>query len=363
MRVWYLGYYLDWYPRNRVIRKGLEQAGAEVINLRIAFSRAFRPARIFSKSIARLFQRKKPDVIIIPEVDLESFPFAWMIARSLGALLVYDAFYSRWDALVRDELETNESSTEARITWLLEKFALERANLIFSDTLAHCDYIAELYDISREKFETVYIGADDQMFYPMPELEVKDHFLVHYNGFYHRLQGAPAIIESAHLLRDYPEIKFEMIGKRLSSSFQAVQEKYQQLNPPNITFEDTLPIEEMPRRMARASVCLGIFGRTGFGERVFPNKGFQALALAKPLITRESKGSKEVGEAGVHYLTVPAEDGKALAEAILFLKNNPEKRKEIARAGYQLYKERYAPEPIGKKLLSRLEQELKRKKK
>ena len=251
---------------------------------------------------------------------------------------------------------------EARIIWQMEKFALKKADLILSDTSAHCDYISELYQIPREKFETVYIGADDQMFYPMPELEVKEHFLVHYNGFYHRLQGAPAIIESAHLLRDYPEIKFEMIGKRHSSSFQAVQGKYQELKPPNIIFEDTLPIEKMPERMARASVCLGIFGKTGFGERVFPNKGFQALALAKPLITRESKGSQEVGEAGVHYLTVPAEDGEALAEAILFLKNHPEKRKEIAQAGYQLYKDKYAPKPIGKKLLSRLEQELKKKK-
>ena len=361
MRIWYLGYYLDWYPRNRVIRKGLKKAGAQVVEICVPFSRLQRGARILFKSLVERAKDAKPDVIIVPEVDLESFPFAWMVARSLGALLIYDAFYSRWDGLVRDELETSENSFEAKITWRLESFALKKADLVISDTSAHCDYISELYRVPREKFETVYIGADDEMFYPLPELEVKDHFLVHYNGFYHRLQGAPSIIESAHILQDDAQIKFEMIGKRKSSSFFEVKEKFEKLRPPNITFEDTLPIEKMPERMARASVCLGIFGKTGFGERVFPNKGFQALAMAKPLITRESKGSREVGEAGKHFITIPAEDGQALAEAIRFLKNNPQKRKEIAQAGYELYKEKYAPEPIGKRLLLRIEKELGKK--
>jgi len=350
MVVWYFGSYPEWYPRNRVIRKGLAKAGAEVVGINVPLPRLLRWPRLLAKAIGA----KKPEVIIVPEYDLESFPAAWMIARMLGAVLVYDAFYSRWDALVNDEREVSGSSAKARITWQVEKTALRNADLVLADTCAHADYIAELYQVSRAKFETVYIGAEEELFYPRLDQE-DDFFLVHYNGFYHRLQGTPAIIEAAHRLRSDPGIKFEMIGKRNSASFQEVMAKLAQYHPANLAFVDTLPIEEIPMRMAKASVCLGIFGKTGFGERVFPNKGFQTLAMEIALITRESKGSAEVGAAGEDFLAIAPEDGKALADAILFLKNHPEQRRQIARKGKALFERRFSPLLIGKALMARLE--------
>jgi len=360
MRVWYFGSYLDWYPRNRVIRKGLARAGAAVIAVNVPANKALRWPRLLLNAAKLLIQSKRPEVIIVPEVDLESFPMAWIVARVLAALLVYDAFYSRWDALVNDELEISAGSAKARITYLLEKFTLKTADLVLADTSAHADYIAQTYKLDRARFETVCIGADDELFHPLPGREEKE-FLVHYNGFYHRLQGVAAIIEAAAILKNEPGIKFEMIGKRASSAFKQVKEKVEKYKLTNVTFIDTLPIEQMPERMARASVCLGIFGKTGFGERVFPNKGFQTLAMGIPLITRESRGSSEVGVSGQHFLAVPAEDGEALADAILFLKNNPDKRRAIAAQGRELFDRRFAPLPIGKSLLARMERALKEK--
>lgn len=360
MRIWYFGYYLDWYPRNRVIRKGLEQAGAEVVPVRVPVDKILRWPRLSAKTLANLLGRKRPDVIIVPECDIESFPLAWVIARMTGALLVFDAFYSRWDALVNDEVEVAKDSSKARLTRRLEGFTVNRADLVLADTAAHAEYIAQIYQAPVEKFETVYIGADDGLFFPVPAAEEKT-FLVHYNGFYHRLQGAPSIIDAAHILRDEPGVRFEMIGKRASGAFKEVTERMEKYRPQNITFVDTLPIEQMPGRMAKAGVCLGIFGKTGFGERVFPNKGFQTLAMAIPLITRESKGTREVGVSGQHFLAVPPEDSAGLAQAILFLKNNPDRRKEIAAQGRKLFEQRFAPLPIGKLLLARIESQLKKR--
>ena len=360
MRIWYLGNYLDWYPRNRVIRKGLIKAGAELVEVKVPLDKITRGPRVLAKAVGSLLNSKKPDVIIVPECDIETFPFAWAVARTINALLVFDAFYSRWDALVNDEVEVSKDSAKARITWQLEKFAMNRADLVLADTSAHADFISGTFSAPREKFETVYIGADDELFFPVPGAEEKD-FLVHYNGFYHRLQGAPAIIDAAHILRDEPGLRFEMVGKRASGAFKEVTALVEKYQPRNITFVDTLPIEQMPGRMAKASVCMGIFGKTGFGERVFPNKGFQTLAMAIPLITRESKGSREVGINGQHFLTVPPEDGAELAKAILFLKNNPQKRKEIAESGKKLYDQRFAPLPTGKLLLARIQSMLERR--
>jgi len=355
MRIWYFGHYMEWYPRNRVIRKGLARAGAELIPAPAPANRILRWPGLMLKAAS--LAGKIPQAIIVPECDLESFPAAWVIGRGLGALVVYDAFYSRWDALVNDEAEIPRASLKARLTWRLEKFALKHSDLVLCDTAAHGEYIADTYGVGRDKFETVYVGADEELFHPRPVGE-DGEFLVHYHGFYHRLQGAPAIIEAAAILKGEPDLRFEMIGTRASPAFKEVMAKVEKHKPGNVTFVDTLPIDQIPGRMARASVCLGIFGKTGFGERVFPNKGFQTLAMGIALITRESRGSREVGNSGEHFLAIAPEDGKALAEAILLLKNDPARRKEIAAKGKQLYDQRFSPGAIGKLLLSRLEREL-----
>jgi hypothetical protein len=92
-------------------------------------------------------------VIIVPECDLESFPIAWMTARLLGAVLVYDAFYSRWDALVNDELEASKNSAKARLIRALETFTLRNADLVLADLDMEEAFRMRLHDprIRRER--------------------------------------------------------------------------------------------------------------------------------------------------------------------------------------------------------------------
>jgi len=53
---------------------------------------------------------------------------------------------------------------------------------------------------------------------------------------------------------------------------------------------------------------------------------------------------------------IPPNDPKALADAILLLSKNKKLRDQIARNGYELFKEKYCTKEIGKELLKVIEE-------
>jgi len=94
-----------------------------------------------------------------------------------------------------------------------------------------------------------------------------------------------------------------------------------------------------------AGCCLGIFGTTGKAQRVIPNKAFQAIACAAPLITADTTAARELLVDGESALLVPPGDASALAGAVRRLAADSDLRRRIAAAGRAAY-EREASEAV-----------------
>lgn len=72
--------------------------------------------------------------------------------------------------------------------------------------------------------------------------------------------------------------------------------------------------------------------------------------MSKPLITGDTLAIREIISDRQNALLCPLADSKALAGAILLLRDNRSLAENIADAGYQLYIQNFTPEVIGKQL-------------
>ena len=112
------------------------------------------------------------------------------------------------------------------------------------------------------------------------------------------------------------------------------------------------PICTAPRDARSASSA-----RSAKAARVIPNKAFQALATATPLITADTPAARELLEDGRDALLVPPGDPEALARAIRRVASEPALCSSIGARGRTTYAENASEEVLGHRwrvLLERL---------
>ena len=111
----------------------------------------------------------------------------------------------------------------------------------------------------------------------------------------------------------------------------------------------------LPALVARADICLGIFGGSDKAARVIPNKLFQALAMGKRVLTRSSPALDPLAEGfAERIVTIPPENAAALAEAVCDLVG----RREPANASLPIeLADILTPEAGVSRLITRLARE------
>lgn len=346
MKVCYFGIYNPKYSRNKVLIKGLEENGVEIIECQVDPKKKFKYWKLFKK------HRKvgNYDFMIVGFPGHTVMPLAKLICRKP---IIFDALVSLYDSNVFDRKNVSPHSLKALKYWLLDWFSCKLANVILLDTNEHINYFVKKYGINKEKFHCLYIGSDNEIMYPRPSNKNHSQFLVHFHGTYIPLQGIEYIIEAAKLL-EAQNIKFNLIGR--GQTQQEIINLSKKLNTRNVNFIDFLPQEELVKYIAQADVCLGIFGQTPKAKRVIPNKVYEAIAMKKSLITADTPAVREIFKNREHCLLCNIADSKDLAEKILELKNNPELRNQLAENGYKLYKEKLTPRILGQELKNILEE-------
>jgi glycosyltransferase involved in cell wall biosynthesis len=269
--------------------------------------------------------------------------------------IIFDAFYSLYDTMVRDRGLYADGSFMAQMLRLVDRWSVKCSDLALLDTDEHIKYFCSEFKLSPERFLSVPLGVDQDNFYPRPApaddgvLEVLNY------SSYIPLHGLDVILEAAALLRERNDIRFTLIGKgQLFPEMKALAEK---LKLENVNFIEWLSHKELVEKAARADVLLGIFGVTEKASRVIPYKAYEALALGRPLVTGDSPASRELLVDGVHCLLTPMGDAKSLAEKIMRLQQDPALRKKIAENGRKIFEEKCSWSSIGGSILEKLREQ------
>jgi len=342
MTICYFGDYDPGYARSRVLLKGLRENGVEILECH--------SDKKGLKLYWELYKKHKElngrcDVLIVAQ----SFHtrLVWLAKLLSDKKIAWDAFYSFYDKYVNESKAVSRYGIRAAYQWLRERLACGLADLILLDTDEHIKYFIQKFGVNRSKLKRVLAGADIGRENVRKEKE--GAFIILFYGNYSPLQGAEYIVRAAKILEGSSEIKFRLIGAGETSIEN--RKLAEALGVKNVEFLGRMPYDELVKEIARADVCLGVFGNTAKTQRVIPNKVYDAVALGRPVVTSDTPAIKELFEDRKNILLCRHADSQDLADKILELKSNAELRSKIAQGGYELFQRRATPKIIGANLL------------
>ena len=339
------------YSRNRIIKRGLRQNGVEVIECNVYSGPPPRAHLSSLKYVKKYIQLMEKHAKI--DYDLIVTGYSGQVVMPLAKFMtnkpiVLDALLGMYEMFIDHEPEASDSY-RAKTWYYLDVYSLGSSDLILTDTQVHISYFHKQFGIDRNKFRRVFVGSDDNVFFPRSVDRADDNFLVMFWGTFIPLQGVQYIVRAAKLLQDQKDVVFQIIGS--GRTFDLVRNLSEQLRLKNVSFfTKWIPYQELPNYIAKADLCLGIFGGTPKAKRVIPNKAFEALAMGKPLITGDSPAVKEALTNMKDCILCKMANPKAIAESIMLLKEDESLRKKIAGNGYSLFKEKFTPKVIGNEL-------------
>ncbi|MGH3135410.1 MAG: glycosyltransferase [Gaiellaceae bacterium] len=351
MQVLYFGTYERRYPRNAQVISALRRAGVEVVeqhvpvweNERDKFSPGVRSlARAVVAEGRLLFaSAHEADVLIVGYPGHLDLVAAKRAAR--GRPVVFNPLVSLEDTMVGDRGLASPSSLRARALRLVDTRAFRQADLVVADTEAHARYFVERFELASERVASCYVGADDRLFVPGPR--EYERFRVLFVGKLIPLHGLDTILSAAALC---PEIEFHVVGSGQLGDLLVDR-------PKNVRWEPWVAYENLPELYRSAGCALGIFGMSEKAARVIPNKAFQALATATPLITSDTPASRELLEHQRDALLVPPGDPQALAAAVRRLATGSELARDLGLRGRSTYEVHASEDVLGQRWRGLLE--------
>ena len=370
MRVCYFGTYDKNRPRNRNIINGLKRNNVDVVechyspwgnledksSLRSPFKKLlalikFIPA--YSYLALRYLLIESHDAVIVGYLGHIDIFIAKPLTMFRRKPLIFDAFLSLYDTVVNDRKLSSPNGIIGRLCFFIDRTACRMADIVLLDTNAHIEYFVKTFQLPREKFMRVFVGADEAQFYPkgfsgerLPIFPAEALKVLFYGQFI-PLHGIDYIVRAAKIL-EQDNVEFTIIGK--GQEYNKIRNLADELGVKNIRWIDWVEFHKLVDYINEADVVLGIFGDSEKARRVIPNKAFQSIACKRPLITGDSPAAREIFRDGENALLCRMGDPMAIATSIRLLKDNEDLRTKLGVNGYYQYQSRCNVEAIGKEV-------------
>lgn len=357
MKVCYFGTYERDYHRNSAFIQGLRENNVEVIECyeclwekikhktikKLLFSvpRAFLAyTKLFFRA---LFMKKDFDYVIVgypPSLDI------FLAKIIFKKKIIFNPLVSLYDTLVEDRKYVRGSIT--KIIELIDRLSFKASDLVLIDTKAHAEYLEKKYPLLKNKIKVIYLGIDSNVIYPeKARKERHKKFLVHFHGNFIPLHGIENIIKTAKILEKHKDIQFLIIGS--GQVEKKIEKLMKELNIQNIERLKWVDYDKLKDYLAKADVCLGIFGNSEKARIVIPTKVYEYLACRKAIITMRSPASEELFKNKENAI-LTSNNSEDIAKSILILKRNKKLLKKIENNSYKLFNENFTFRKIGGKI-------------
>ena len=322
------------YPRNTLMLEAMRGLGiTQILPQPRSSSLIIRSFQLSLSALPHLFSRKY-DLVFV------GF-FGHFLMLPLGLLsrrpIIFDAFISVYDTLCFDRRRFASGSLFGRLALWIDQASCRLADRILLDTQAQVAYFRDVLSVSNSKLRSVFVGADESIFYPRDRENATP--IVLFYGSLLPLHGIEFIIQAAELLKDQLPVRFKIIGS--GAGLPAVRRIIKDHKVTNVDLLDPVPLEILPEQIAGAEICLGgHFGVSDKASRVIAGKTFQCLAMGKPTIVGQNSANSELLTHGRDAWFCQMGNPTALADAIATLMADKNLRLTLGAQAYHTFHER-----------------------
>ncbi|MEM4396996.1 MAG: glycosyltransferase [Candidatus Woesearchaeota archaeon] len=317
-------------------------------------------ARNFFEYLKMFFRIIKRDYDIIILRGKPVFLLAYLTKIIHRKKILFDVFISDYESLCVVK-KTIKNKLLKKLIWFSDKFACEKSDFNILDTKFHIEYFVNEFKLNKKKFEVVFVGADDKIFFPEKKIISNDNrnkkFKIAFYGSFIPGHGIDVMLKAAKLIEKDKEINpknennivFDFIG--YGPLHNEMVDLSKKLKNKNVNFLGWINFNELPKKLQEYDLCLGLFDDSVEKvKRVIPTKVFEILALKKVCITGKNKCMEYYFKDNENILLCEMGSPEDLAEKIKFAYLNKEKTKKIAEIAYIYYKKTFTPKKIGEKV-------------
>ncbi len=280
---------------------------------------------VFASVLAAIFKVQRQDIILVESPPL----FAGIAGLLLKVWLRASMIFNVSDLWPESAVAMGVLHNPRLIRWSthLEEMLYRHSRLVTGQTR---HIVADIRRRTGVATALITNGVDPVLFSDKAlagrraqrqALEFDGRFVVGYAGLFGLAQGLDVILDSAELLRGFPDVLFVLVGDGPEGKRLRVEAHRRGLD--NVRFYPTQPAFIMPAVMAAFDAAIVPLKRLDLFKGALPCKLFECMAAGVPVITAIAGEAEELVHAAEGGICVVPEDARGIASAILGLRANP----------------------------------------
>lgn len=286
----------------------------------------------FAVSLCRLPLKKlaRPDAIIVSSPSLFPIAIGYHWKKRFKANLFFE-IRDVWPLTLQELGGLSSRHPLVVLMRWFERYGYRKADRVVSLLPNAEDHFVKS-GMDRSKFAYIPNGISEseiQQSEPLSDslrsLLPRDRFIVGYTGTLGMANALENVVEAASILKDDSTVHFVLVGQGSEkASLQALASGLR-----NISFIDVIPKLQVQDMIRHFDVCyIGLRKHPLFSLGVSPNKLFDYMYSGRPIIYAIDSGNKPVDDAKCG-ITIESASAKALADAVLLLKNMPDDQRRL----------------------------------
>lgn len=342
-------------PVSYLTGKSESEAGREPEEPRITILRAYTYSALHRSFVHRIFsflsfmassflvglKVKEVDLVWGTSPPIFQSLTAWALARIKRTPFLLE-IRDLWPAFAIAVGVLRQPILIAASEWL-EKFLYRHADQVVVNSPGFIDHTRER---GAGNVELVPNGSDTSMFDQqflengsIQKIKYPDKYVALYAGAHGMSNDLGIVLKTAQLLKERSDIFLVLLGDGKEKS--ALQSRAFEMGLTNLEFLPPVPKTEMSAALTAADACIAILKPIPLYGTVYPNKVFDYMAAAKPVLLAMEGVIREVIEAAGAGLIIPPGNPTDLANGIIYLADHRDEGIAMGTRGRKYVQEHF----------------------